>query len=68
MTQKTTGWYEKVFFILLLTIFKHTKFKKSASIKNCFPAIMQSFKEKAGQRMSLGRSQMYSEYREMVCV
>lgn len=49
MTQKTTYWYEKVFFVLPLTIFKHTKIlKKSASIKNYSPAIMQSFKEKLG--------------------
>lgn len=34
MTQKTTCWYEKVFFVLPLTIFKHTKiFKKVKALK-----------------------------------
>lgn len=49
MTQKTTGWYEKVVFCITSDNLQTYKIKKkSASIKNYSPAIMQSFKEKLG--------------------
>lgn len=59
---------KKYFFIASDNLQTYKIKKISASIKNCFPAIMQSFKEKLGSEGGWVRRQMYSECREMACV